>query len=99
MILDSLASSQFSYDAGTSGAVTVPAGVVVTSIGCHVSSAGATLTIQPGGAGQTGSAGPAIPLPPAGWFGLKFLGELGKGTIFTFTGTDSYFLFYAKLQG
>lgn len=98
MILDQLASSQFSYDAGTSGTVTVPAGVVVTSIGCHISGGGASLTIQPSGAGQTGTAGPPIPLPAAGWFGLKSMGELGTGTIFTFTGTDSYFVFYAKLQ-
>lgn len=97
-ILDQLASSQFSYVAGISGSVTVPEGVVVTSIGCHISGASATLSIKPGGAGQDETQGPDIPLPPAGWFGLKFLGELGEGTVIVFTNTDSYFVFYSKLQ-
>ena len=98
-ILDSLASSQFSYAAGTAGTVTVPAGVVVTSLGAHVTGSGATLTITPKGPMQTGTAGAAIPLPPGGWFGLSFLGELGPGTVLVFAGTDSYVVFFAKMEG
>lgn len=96
MILDTLAGSRFTYDAGTSGSVTVPAGKSVTRVACIATAGGATLTITPGGANQTGVAGAAIPVPvEGGWFGLAMLGELGPGTVFAFSGTASYLVTYA----
>lgn len=97
MIFDTLAGARFSYDAGASGTVTVPAGVVVTRVACIATAGGATLQITPGGANQTGAAGATIPVPvEGGWFGMSMLGELGAGTVFTFTGTASYVVTYAK---
>jgi len=97
MILDTLAGSRFSYDTGTAGTVTVAAGLTVTRIACIATADGATLTITPGGANQSGSAGGAIPIPTqGGWFGMTLLGELGKGTVIAFAGTASYLVTYAK---
>jgi hypothetical protein len=97
-ILDQLAGSQFSYAAGSSGTVTVPAGVSVTRVKCLATSDGATLTITPKGANQTSAAGDAIPIPVEGvWFDLPLLTELGPATVFAFSGTASYFVSYAKV--
>ena len=99
MILDTIAGSKFSYDAGVSGAVTVPAGVQVTRVMCIATAAGAMLTIAPGGANQPAPpvAGASIAIPvEGGWFGLAMLCELGPGSVFTFTGTASYLVTYAK---
>ena len=98
MILDTLAASQFSYSAGTAASVTVAAGKQVTGIACHASGSGATLTITPGGPNQAPVAGDAIPIPPTGWFSIRFMGELGPGTVLAFSGTDSYLVTYAKLR-
>ena len=90
--LNELGNSQFSYAAGASGSVTVPASVVVTGFGCHASADGATLTITPKGALQNGAAGPAIPVPNGTSLAsgaLQGLGQLGPGSIFAFAGTDS----------
>lgn len=97
MILDTLATSKFSYDAGASGTVTVPAGKAVTRFAAIATTDGATLTITPGGAGQSGVAGAAMPIPVAGgWFGLSMLGELGAGSVLAFSGTASYLVTYAQ---
>jgi hypothetical protein len=98
VILDNLASSKWTYDAGTAATVTVPSGVVVTHIMCYATGGAATLTITPGGAGQQASAGSAIPIPNgAQWFTLPMLGQLGAGTSLVFSGTASYFVSYAKV--
>jgi hypothetical protein len=98
MILDTLAGSQFTYAAGAAASVTVPAGKVVRQVRCCATAGGATLTITPGGANQTGVAGDAIPIPNgAQWFDLPLLGELGAGTVLAFAGTASYFVAYARL--
>lgn len=100
MILDAIAGSQFTYAGGASGSVTVPAGRVARRVKCCATSGGATLTITPGGAGQTGVAGDAIPIPNgAQWFDLELLGELGAGTVLAFAGTASYFVAFAKFGG
>lgn len=95
MILDLLSQTQFNYDAGAAATVTVPAGYMVLWLSCHASGA-ATLTITPGGANQTGIAGTAIPIPTGVHFFLPFLGQLGPGTRFAFSGTDSYCVVYGK---
>lgn len=94
MILDTMASATMSYDAGAAGTVTVPSGKYVRSIRA-LGGPGATLTITPKGAGQTGTAGGAIPLPVVGeWFELDMLGEFGPGTVLAFASTVSYFVQY-----
>jgi len=96
-ILDDLALSAFTYDAGTAGTVTVAAGKIVTRIACIATAAAGTLTITPGGWNQAPVAGAAIPIPvEGGWFGLSMLGELGAGTVLVFAGTASYLVTYAK---
>lgn len=97
MILDALAGAQVSFDAGTSGTVTVPSGRVLTRIVVHASGLGATMTITPAGANQTGVASAAMPVIQDDWLHLGFLGELGGGSTVAFVGTDSYLLQYAKL--
>lgn len=95
MILDTIASARFSYDAGATATVTVPVGVSVRRVKCMATAGGATLTITPGGANQTGVAGAAIPIPNGGlWFELELLGELGSGTVLAFAGTAAYFVQY-----
>jgi hypothetical protein len=96
VILDTLAGARFSYASGANGTVNVPSGKVVTRIACIATADGATLTITPGGANQTGVAGSSIPVPvEGGWFGLSMLGELGGGTVLVFAGTASYLVTYA----
>jgi hypothetical protein len=90
-------SSRFSYAAGASGAVTVPAGSYVVGLWCHATGAGATLTITAAGPDvSTPVAGPAIPIPPGAALSLSrplLLGnsdELGTGSVLVFAGTDSF---------
>jgi hypothetical protein len=99
-ILDQIGASQFSYQAGSSGTVTVPAGVFVTAIAVHATSAG-SFTITPKGPGTVApaTAGASVPIPAGVGFSLEFLGELGPGTVIVFTGTDMYFVRQAKLSG
>lgn len=98
-ILDQIAGSRFNYLAGTAGTATVTAGWNVTGITC-ISSGGGTLVITPGGANQQASALPSITIPATTeWFNPPanvFLGQLGGGTTFTFTGTDSYVVWLEK---
>jgi len=98
VILDTLAASQWSYNAGTSGTVTTPAGMQVTGVAAYATAGGATLTITPKGANQSGVAGDALPIPANAWFSIGLLGELGPGSIFAFSGTAAYFVQYAKLR-
>lgn len=102
MILSGIAGSRFSYDAGISGAVTVPNGKQVIGITC-LSVAGGSLTIAPGGANHPNPpvAGASIPLPANASFDLSWAGgltQLGGGTVITFTSTDSYFVAYAQMK-
>ena len=98
VILDSFAGSQFSYAAGVSGTVTVPAGVFVRSIRA-LGAGGATLVITPQGPNQSNTAGSSIPLPSSTqYWECDFLGELGPGTTLAFTSTASYFVSYAKFK-
>jgi hypothetical protein len=100
MILDTLAGSRYSYDAGTSGTVTVPASKYVTAIYAYGSAAAAgSLTITPGGANQKPIAGSAITIPAGVWFVLNFLGQLGPGSVLVFATTDSYYVEYATMTG
>ena len=95
-----LASGTYSYDAGTSGTVTVPAGCKVTLI-TAASTAGGTITITPKGANQTGTAGAAIPVPAGGSWSRDWMmgGPLGPGTIIAFATTVSYYVEYSKGDG
>jgi hypothetical protein len=99
MILDTVASSNFSYAAGVSGNVTVPAGLSVRAFWCVGGSGGGTLVITPGGANQVATAGATITIPAGISFGELMLTELGPGTVFVFTGTSSYFVQYTKAHG
>lgn len=92
-----LAGSQFSYATGSSGTVTVPVGCWVSAFSC-VSSSGGTLTITPKGPNQTTSAGSAITIPAGSPFSRDwpFGGPLGPGSLLAFTGTDSYYVEFAK---
>jgi len=95
-----LAGSRFSYDAGVSGTVTVPAGKQVIGMSC-LSIGGGSFTVAPGGANQPSppTAGPSVPLPAGVAFDLSnssILSQLGGGTVFTFTGTDTYMVAYAE---
>lgn len=91
-----LVSSKFGYATGAAGTVTVPAGASVSLITCY-SSAGGTLTITPGGAGQTGAAGGAIVIPAGASFTRDWPngGPLGGGTVLAFAATDTYYVEYA----
>jgi hypothetical protein len=90
---------KFTYAAGTSGAYTVPSGCIVTAFWCY-STAGGSLTIAPGGAGNTETTGDSITLPAAVRFERDLrdnadranLPQLGEGTVFTFTTTDAYYI-------
>jgi hypothetical protein len=95
-----LAGSQFSYDTGTAGTVTVGAGKFVTSLSCY-SSAGGTLTITPKGPNQTSTAGSAITIPAGTPFTLPWpaCSALGPTTELVFASTDSYVVTYAKSGG
>jgi hypothetical protein len=95
MILDLLASGPISYDTGSAGTVTVPSGKSVLMITCHATTAG-TLTITPKGAGQTGTAGGAIPIPAGAALTFEMLGAIGEGTVLVFSGTDSYLVTYVQ---
>ena len=102
MILDELASSQPSYLAGTNGTVTVPQGKRVTGMTC-LSIGGGSFTITIGGPNTAAPAapGPPVPIPAGVSFSLPplfSLGQLGPGTIFTFTSTDSYFISLGALR-
>ena len=92
-----LAGSQFSYATGSSGTVAVPAGCFVTLVSCYAS-AGGTLTITPNGPNQTGSAGGAITIPTGVPFSIPWptCAPLGPGSSLAFSGTDTYFVTYAK---
>jgi hypothetical protein len=92
--------SRFSYDAGASGTVTVPAGKKVVGIACHASGAG-SFTIAPTGPNDAAAVtGASIPLPAGTSFsiGRPVLdgdqNEVGPGSVIIFTGTDSYFVAY-----
>ena len=87
----------FTLAAGTAGTVTVPTGVFVTSLSCHATGSGATLTITPSGPNITDAAAqPAIPVPAGGAYALARpvlagnANELGAGTTIVFSGTDAY---------
>mgnify|MGYP001443614092 CR=1 FL=1 len=92
-----LAGSQYSYSTGTAGTVTVGAGLSVVAFTCY-SAAGGTLTITPNGPNQTGSAGGAIVIPAGAPFSREWPlgGPLGPGTVLAFSGTDSYYVEFAK---
>ncbi len=99
---DLLAFSRFSYAAGTSGTVTVPAGATVVRVMC-LSVGGGSLTISPGGPNQVAppAAGSAIPLPAGSWWNAEWapgVGPLGNGTVFVFASTDSYYVEYATMR-
>ena len=94
--------SIYSYAAGASGTVTVPTSTFVTGFSCHATSAG-TLTIAPSGPDVTSPVtGPSIPIPAGTSLSVSAptlhgqQDELGDGTVFTFTGTDSYIVWYQK---
>lgn len=97
---------RFKYNAGASGTVTVPAGRAVTGVTAHATGSGATLTIAAKGDNTPAdSTGDSIPIP-AGTsisFGVPVIEEdvdqLGPGTVFTFTGTDSYLVIYRQIKG
>lgn len=93
-----LAGSQFSYNGGTSGTVTVLTGKMITLISCY-SAAGGTLTIAPGGANQVAppTAGDSITIPAGVPWSREWPmgGPLGPATVLVFTGTDSYYVEYA----
>ena len=92
-----LSSSQFSYDTGSAGTATVPAGAYVTFVSCY-SAAGGTVTITPRGANQTASTGSAITIPAGTPFTLPWpaCAPLGPGSTIVFSSTDTYFVSYAK---
>lgn len=96
-----LATSRFSYDAGTAGTVTVPSGKIVVMF-TAASIAGGSMTIAPGGPNQpTPSAGSSIPIPAGIPLSLAWepgMSPLGGGTVFVFTSTDSYLITYAQLK-
>lgn len=98
-ILDQIAGSRYSHLAGTAGTATVPAGFNVTGFTC-ISSGGGTLVITPGGANQSAIALPTITIPATSdWLNPPanvFLGQLGGGTTFVFSGTDSYIVWLEK---
>jgi hypothetical protein len=100
MIFDAFAAARFGYASGANGTVAIPSGYVVTGI-FAAASAAATLTITPGGAGQTATAGDAITVPTSG--GLRLEGPivwpLGAGTSLVFATTTSYLVTYAKFGG
>lgn len=90
---------KFTYAAGEDGAYTVPAGCIVLAFSCY-SEAGGSLTIEPGGASNVAAEGDSIIVPASVPFGRDYrdnadrasLPQLGAGTIFTFTDTDSYYV-------
>lgn len=91
---------KFSYASGVDGSYTVPAGHVVLAFSA-ISVAGGSMTIAPGGAGNpTPAAGPSIVIPAGVPFGRDYrtnadrvvLPQLGAGTVFAFTDTDSYYV-------
>lgn len=95
-----VAIGRFSYSAGTSGTVTVPAGMVVVRVTC-LSVLGGSLTIAPGGPNQPSPvvAGSPIPLQAGTSWSAEWapgLSPLGSGTQFAFTSTDSYYVEYSK---
>ena len=99
-LLTLLAGSRFSYDAGVSGTVTVPAGKQVIG-GMVMAPGGGSFTIAPGGANHPNPvvAGPSIPLPAGSSFDLAIFAsatQLGGGTTFVFSGTASYMVMYAQ---
>lgn len=101
MQIAGLAGGRISYNGGTSGAVTVPAGKLVIGMTC-LSTAGGSFTIAPGGANHPAppAAGDSVPLPAGVAFDLPRSmceGQLGGGTVFTFTGTASYFIGYESV--
>lgn len=97
-----LAGSRFSYAAGASGTVTVPAGAVVVRV-TALSVNGGSITIAAGGPNQnaTPTAGAPIPLPAGAWWSAEWapgVSPLGSGTQFVFTSTDSYYVEYATFR-
>lgn len=101
-IFDLIAESAYSLYAGEDGEVTVGADEAVISWSCVVDAAdpAGTVVITPGGAGQTAAALPTITVPPGQNVGDDLvLLRLGKGTVFTFTGTTAYVVNIAKRSG
>lgn len=93
-ILDDLAQSRYSHLAGTSGTATVPEGARVIGASC-ASTAGGTIVITPGGAGQVATALPTITVPAGSAWELPAhaaFGQLGQGSTIVFAGTDAYFV-------
>jgi hypothetical protein len=96
----------WSYAAGTSGTVTVPARSYVSGITACAGgdAAGATVTVgavgtAADGAALDGSAGPTVTVPISGCWsppsleGFRF--SLGPGAVLTFVGTTNYTVTYA----
>lgn len=91
------------YTSGSgSSSYTVPDGRVVLAF-VFISSAGGTLTISPGGAGNAApvTAGPSIPLLAGIGFGRDYRASgpqelpfpmLGAGTVFTYANVDSFYI-------
>ena len=89
---------RFSYLAGTTGTVTIPAHQIVTSIGA-CSSAGGTVTSAPSGPGVMSSVtGPTITVPAGVCLSISvpvLVGsqfELGDGSVFVFSTTTAYLI-------
>ena len=95
---------RFSYLTGvTSAGVTIAAGYYVTAVSAH-STAGGSMTITPCGPNiATCTAGSSIAIPAGSAFTVTYpslvgaQNELGAGSVFVFTGTDSYVITLAQL--
>jgi hypothetical protein len=98
-----ITAGRYSHAAGSAisstATVTVPNGATVTGLMCLAKTADGSLVITPGGANQTGSAQPSIPIPQGTGFeppAQSMFQQLGGGTTFVFTNVDSYLVTYNK---